>query len=168
MIFVTVGTHEQQFNRLIECVDRLKQSGIIDDEVIIQSGYSTYKPTSCKNMAIIPYSDMIKYIEEARIVITHGGPSSFIIPLQKNKIPIVVPRQKRYDEHVNDHQVEFCHKVADVYGGIIVIDNIDELKAAIENYDSSVEHMDKGMNSNNAKFCKDLESIMDKLVGGKS
>ena len=37
MIFVTVGTHEQQFNRLIEEIDRLKGNGIIKDEVIMQT-----------------------------------------------------------------------------------------------------------------------------------
>ena len=35
MIFVTVGTHEQQFNRLIEYVDCLKRDGIITEEVIM-------------------------------------------------------------------------------------------------------------------------------------
>ena len=39
MIFVTVGTHEQPFNRLIQKVDELKRDGIIKDEVIIQTGY---------------------------------------------------------------------------------------------------------------------------------
>ena len=29
MIFVTVGTHEQQFNRLITCVDEMKENGLI-------------------------------------------------------------------------------------------------------------------------------------------
>lgn len=41
MIFVTVGTHEQPFNRLIQKVDELKRDGIIKDDVIIQSGFST-------------------------------------------------------------------------------------------------------------------------------
>ena len=38
MIFVTVGTHEQPFNRLIQKVDELKRDGIIKDDVIIQTG----------------------------------------------------------------------------------------------------------------------------------
>lgn len=42
MIFVTVGTHEQQFNRLIKEVDRLKGTGAIDQEVFIQTGYSDF------------------------------------------------------------------------------------------------------------------------------
>ena len=44
MIFVTVGTHEQPFNRLIKKIDELKKNGIIQEEVIIQTGFSTYEP----------------------------------------------------------------------------------------------------------------------------
>lgn len=48
MIFVTVGTHEQQFNRLITCVDEMKENGLIKEEVMIQTGFSTYIPKSCQ------------------------------------------------------------------------------------------------------------------------
>ena len=48
MIFVTVGTHEQQFNRLIRHIDNLKKSKDIKDEVFIQTGYSDYVPKFCK------------------------------------------------------------------------------------------------------------------------
>ena len=44
MIFVTVGTHEQPFNRLVKKVDDLKKNGIIQEDVIIQTGFSTYEP----------------------------------------------------------------------------------------------------------------------------
>lgn len=35
MIFVTVGTHEQPFNRLIKEVDRLVADGKIKEKVVI-------------------------------------------------------------------------------------------------------------------------------------
>ena len=38
MIFVTVGTHEQPFDRLICRVDELVESGAIREEVYIQTG----------------------------------------------------------------------------------------------------------------------------------
>ena len=41
----------------------------------------------------------------------YGGPASFIMPLQVGKVPVVVPRQKKYGEHVNDHQLEFAQEV---------------------------------------------------------
>ena len=81
MIFVSVGTHEQPFNRLVKAVDDLKKDGVITDEVIIQTGFSTYKPKYCQCSKLIPYQQMIKNVADAKIVITHGGPASFIMPL---------------------------------------------------------------------------------------
>ena len=73
MIFVTVGTHEQPFNRLIQKVDELKRDGVIKDDVIIQTGFSTYEPKYCQWSKLIPYQQMVKNVADARIVITHGG-----------------------------------------------------------------------------------------------
>lgn len=75
MIFVTVGTHEQQFNRLIEYMDKWAIEN--DEEVIIQTGYSTYEPKNCKWQKLFSFQEMCKYVDDARIVITHGGPFEF-------------------------------------------------------------------------------------------
>lgn len=164
MIFVTVGTHEQPFNRLVQEIDNLKRDGVITEDVIIQTGYSTYEPKYCKWDKLIPYKQMIKNVEDARIVITHGGPASFIMPLQIGKTPIVVPRQKKFDEHVNDHQLEFAKNVADRMGTIIPVEDINELKDVILHYNKIVENMRHGISSNNEKFCENLEKIADELV----
>ena len=74
MIFVTVGTHEQPFNRLIQKIDELKKDGTIQDDVIIQTGFSTYEPKYCQWSKLIPYQQMVKNVADARIVITHGHP----------------------------------------------------------------------------------------------
>lgn len=164
MIFVTVGTHEQPFNRLIKAVDELKRDGIITEDVIMQTGFSTYEPKYCKWSKLIPYQDMVKNVEDARIVITHGGPASFIMPLQIGKTPIVVPRQYKFGEHVNDHQVEFTRNVAERMGTIIPVEDISKLGDIITNYDEIVASMGHEMSSNNEKFCSELEEIVDDLV----
>lgn len=163
MIFVTVGTHEQPFNRLVEYIDRLVGYGKLNEEVIIQTGYSTYEPKNCTSQKLFPYHQMLENVSKARIVITHGGPSSFIMPLQVGKTPIVVPRKKDFDEHVNNHQVEFCNLVAERMGSIIVIEDIDKLENTIANYDDVVRRMDKQLKSNNAKFCVEFEKIVDDI-----
>lgn len=163
MIFVTVGTHEQPFNRLIQKIDELKRDGMIRDDVIIQTGFSTYEPQYCQWNKLIPYQQMVKNVDDARIVITHGGPASFIMPLRACKIPIVVPRQHQFNEHVNDHQVEFARNVSKRMGTIIVVEDIERLGDIITNYDQIVASMDHAMNSNNAKFNEELEKIVDKL-----
>lgn len=169
MIFVTVGTHEQQFNRLIEYVDNLKCDGIITEEVIMQTGFSTYEPKYCRWSKLIPYKEMIKNVEEARIVITHGGPASFIMPLQIGKIPIVVPRQYEFDEHVNNHQLEFARAVQERMNTILCIESIDELKEVIINYDNIIKKMTGKMESNNDLFNKNVEMIVNDMIdGGKN
>ena len=164
MIFVTVGTHEQPFNRLVKKIDELKRDGVITEEVIIQTGFSTYEPKYCKWTKLIPYQQMLKNVEDARIVITHGGPASFIMPLQLGKTPIVVPRQQQFNEHVNNHQVEFARNVAERMGTIIPVEDVDKLKDLIINQDQIVAGMEHEMSSNNAKFNKKLEKIVDELV----
>ena len=43
MIFITVGTHEQPFDRLLKIIDKMVESGKIDEKVIIQKGYTDYE-----------------------------------------------------------------------------------------------------------------------------
>ena len=163
MIFVTVGTHEQQFNRLVEYMD--KWAAEHDEKVVMQTGYSTYEPKHCEWNKLFPYQKMVDMVGEARIVITHGGPSSFIMPLQIGKTPIVVPRQYKYNEHVNDHQVKFCKEVESRMGTIVVVEDIEKLGGVIDSYD---EIKKEGKNtSNNAKFCEELESIVGQMFEGK-
>lgn len=163
MIFVTVGTHEQPFNRLVQEIDNLKRDGVITEDVIIQTGYSTYEPKYCKWDKLISYKQMIKNVEDARIVITHGGPASFIMPLQIGKTPIVVPRQKKFDEHVNDHQLEFARNVAERMGTIIPVEDVNKLGEVIKNYDTIIANMNNKILSNNKVFCDDLEEIVKDL-----
>ena len=164
MIFVTVGTHEQPFDRLIKKMDELKRDGVIQEDVVMQTGFSTYEPKYCQWSKLIPYQQMVKNVEDARIVITHGGPASFIMPLQIGKTPIVVPRQFRFDEHVNDHQVEFARNVAQRMGTIIPVEDIETLEKVITEYDQIVAGMGRGMVSNNAKFNAELEKLIASLL----
>lgn len=164
MIFVTVGTHEQPFDRLLMELDRLKENGTIQETVMIQSGFSTYEPKHCEWKKLIPYTEMIKNVKEARIVITHGGPASFMMALQEEKIPIVVPRRAEFNEHVNDHQADFAAAVAKRYGNIIPVLDIAELGKTISDYGKIISKMSSKVNSNNAKFNEAFEKIVEEVL----
>lgn len=164
MIFVTVGTHEQQFNRLVRTIDELRRDGVINEDVIIQTGFSTYEPKYCEWKKLYPYKEMVHNVEKARIVITHGGPSSFIMALQIGKVPIVVPRSKDFGEHVNDHQVNFCREVEKRQGNIIEVENETALRYTIEKYESIVSNMLVNHKSNNVVFTMKIEEMASALV----
>ena len=106
---------------------------------------------------------MIELVSKANIVITHGGPSSFIMPLQVGKIPIVVPRQLKYHEHVNNHQVEFSKAVAERQRNIIVVEEMEKMEYYIRNYNSIIKEMTFENESNNLNFNKKLENIVSEL-----
>lgn len=163
MIFVTVGTHEQPFDRLIKCIDKMVEDGKINEKVIIQKGYTDYNPSHCECYKLISYDEMNKYIEEARIVVTHGGPASFIAPLTIGKIPIVVPRRKEFNEHVNDHQLDFAKEVEKRMKNIIVAESDDEIIEAIANYDEKINRLNRRNDSNNKLFNANLEKEISEL-----
>jgi UDP-N-acetylglucosamine transferase subunit ALG13 len=140
MIFVTVGTHEDPFDRLVEAIDRLKGEGRIRREVFMQTGYSTYRPRFCQYKDFIPFREMTERMEAAEIVITHGGTGSIMLVLYHNKIPIVVPRQKKYREHIDDHQVLFC-RTMEKKGKIIPVYETSELETVIANYHQNVQQL---------------------------
>ena len=164
MIFVTVGTHEQPFNRLIKEVDRLVAEGKIKEKVVIQTGFSTYIPKYCEWHKMMSFNEMQTAYQTARIIITHGGPSSFLEALQYGKVPIVVPRQVEFNEHINNHQVDFVNLIAKQMNNIIPVYQIDDLAVKIFNYDNFVKIKNSSKASNNKRFNADLEKIVERLV----
>ena len=161
MIFVTVGTHEQQFDRLVRYMDQW--AGRNEEEVILQTGYSGYQPKNCRWSRLYPYEKITELENKARIVISHGGPSSFIIPLQAGRIPVVVPRRVGAGEHINDHQLDFCRELARRWGNIIVVEDIRKLGDVIRRYDDIVKNIRNDYRSNNERFCREFEKLVKTL-----
>lgn len=131
MILVMTGTHEQQFNRLIEKVDELAKNKRIKN-VTAQIGYSTYKPRNIKNyFRFLEFSKMEKLIKGADLVITHGGIGSVLLSLKYKKPTVIVPRMSKYDEHTDDHQLQVS-KELEREGRAIVVYDIDDLEKSIK------------------------------------
>lgn len=162
MIFVTVGTHEQGMDRLFKELDRLIEEKIINDEVISQIGYSDYIPKNYEYRKMISYDDMDDYIKRADIVITHGGPGSIFHALKYDKIPIVVPRNPKFKEHIDEHQVLFVNKL-EKEKRVIAVYNIKELSGKIENY-SKLKNEFNCSNLNNNKFIKEFSNLINNLI----
>lgn len=160
MIFVTVGTHEQQFNRLIKEIDRLKEEGIIQEDVLMQTGFSTYEPKYCEWKKMLSYNEMNEMYDKADIIITHGGPASFMKALEMKKVPIVVPRQAQFDEHVNDHQIDFVKLVEDRFNNIIGVYDIADLENVIVNFNQTLTNKNASSLSHNKEFNDKLIQVV--------
>ena len=110
MIFLTIGTTEFPFDRLLKAVDEAMCNLRLNEQLIVQSGVGDYqfKYPNVKVFKDLPFNKMVYYLKNARVVITHGGPATIFLALKysQNK-PLVVPRSEKFGEHVNNHQVIF-------------------------------------------------------------
>ncbi|MCD8110784.1 MAG: glycosyl transferase [Clostridiales bacterium] len=131
MIFVAAGTQKFQMNRLLIEVDNLVGAGIIDADVYAQSGNSTYKPTGYNYAPFLTKQKFDEKIDECELLITHGGVGTIVSGLKHNKAIIVVPRLKKYKEHVDDHQLQIADSFAKL-GYILKCEEMENLPAAIE------------------------------------
>ena len=122
MIFVTVGTHDQQFTRLIKKLDEIAPQ--IKEKIIIQRGFTKYIPKNCESFEWASGFD--DYYKKARLVISHGGSTVWEFVYKYKKPLIVVPRQNKFDEHFNEHQVEFAQSF-EKKTGVKAIYNIKDL-----------------------------------------
>lgn len=155
MILVTLGTQKQKFYRLLEAVDNLKT----DEEIIVQAGGSSdYKSDKMKIFDFISYDEMGKYIDEADLIITHGGTGSIIMPLQKGKKVIAAPRLEKYGEHINDHQKEIVNVFSDEKH-ILAFNDGDDLQKV---YEKSKKFKPIPYKSNTKNFIKKLEEEIEK------
>ena len=154
MILVTLGTQKQKFYRLLDAVEKLNTN----EDIVVQAGGSAdYKSDKMKIFDFISYDEMQKYIDEADLIITHGGTGSIIMPLQKNKKVIACPRLEKYEEHVNDHQKEIVDVFA-LEGHILKYDDGDNLQ---EIYDKSKNFKPIPYKSNTENFIKNLVKIIE-------
>jgi UDP-N-acetylglucosamine transferase subunit ALG13 len=124
MIFVTVGTHPGQFDRLIKKIDNIAPG--MKNKVVIQKGFTKYTPKNCKYFEFTDNID--EYFNKSNIVISHAATSILEFSLKYRKPLIIVPRQKKYKEHLNDHQLEFAEYYAKKTGVDFIID-IDKINA---------------------------------------
>lgn len=154
MILVTLGTQEQKFYRLLDALENSKTK----EKIIVQAGGSSdYQSKKMKIFRFIDYKEMEKYIDEADLIITHGGTGSIVMALQKGKKVIGCARLEKYGEHINDHQKEIISVFAEE-GYILEFSDGDDIDDIIKR---SKSFKPKKYVSNTDRFIRELKKIID-------
>lgn len=112
MIFVTVGNHNQGFERLVKKMDEIAEK--INEKVIMQIGHTNYKPANAEYFTFIEnFEEIIRLNREARVVVSHAGAGSILTALEHKTPVIIVPRLKKFYEHMDDHQLEIAEAMSE-------------------------------------------------------
>ena len=162
MIFVTVGTHPQSFDRLIKTMDNLVGKGIVREEVVMEIGSAKHEPKHCKWFRLLPSQEHLDYLKRADIIITHGGSGLIINALKSGKPTIVVPRYRKFNEHVDDHQLELTRAMESA-GRMLAAYDMQELAGAIK----SARNFKVKKTERKSKIINMLERYISGLINEK-
>lgn len=108
LIFVTVGSQQYQFDRLIRELDKLVENQIIKEKIFAQIGHSNYIPKTFDFVKFLDKEEYQRNISQCDILITHGGVGTIVSALKYGKKVMVVPRRQKYKEHIDDHQMQIA------------------------------------------------------------
>lgn len=129
MIFLTVGT-QFPFDRLVKAVDDLIGGGTLHEEVVAQIGDSDYQPRHFHAVPSLDKKTFDDYFRRASAVIGHAGMGTIAMALDSGKPLLAMPRRKKYQEVVNDHQVGLAVRF-EALGHILVARDERELPAKV-------------------------------------
>ena len=127
MILVTVGTHEQPFDRLIAAAAALPG----DEPLVVQYGTSTLPHGRGEWIDFLSFDDLAQLAEQARAMVCHAGVGSIVLARRYGHRPIVMARRPQNGEHVDEHQLSLTRRLADA-GLVTAVDNGEQLTAAVE------------------------------------
>jgi len=113
-VVVTVGTDHHPFDRLVHWVnDWLAAHPGQAQGFFMQSGSTTVVP-ACPWSRAVEVQRLDALLDEADVIVCHGGPATMAAAWARSLLPIVVPRLPQLGEHVDDHQLDFSHKLAEL------------------------------------------------------
>ncbi len=121
-IFLTVSTGH--FDPLIEVCNRLTEQY----DFLGQIGSSTVAP-NFPFFRVGPHTKIIQCMQEAELVISHGGAGITSMLYQLKKPNVIIPKQRRYGEP-NDLQVELAEKWAELEMTVLCMD-VNHLEEAL-------------------------------------
>jgi UDP-N-acetylglucosamine transferase subunit ALG13 len=131
LIFATVGTDVHPFDRMAEWVDGwIAHEGKGTARCFMQSGTSK-PPAHAEHSPYLGYEEMESLVNEATVVVCHGGPGTIMLAASLGKMPIVMPRSAAMGEHIDDHQVAFCKRIA-ADGAILLAWTEEEFRSHVE------------------------------------
>jgi exopolysaccharide biosynthesis glucuronosyltransferase PssE len=112
---IVFGNSERHFHRLVNAV--CDCFPLFPKPVVIQAGIhqADFKRISDEAtvLSVVPYVEFDELLKTSEVIVCHGGSGITQSALRLGKHPAVVSRRKKFGEHIDDHQVEWCLMLRD-------------------------------------------------------
>lgn len=158
MILVTLGTQDKQFKRLLDAIQKQINIGNIKEKVIVQAGCTKYDSKNMEIFDLISVDEFKDLTRRADLIITHGGVGSIMDGIRHGKKIIAAPRLQRYNEHVNDHQLQIVDEFAEM-GYILPLKDFNQLDKLLK---KAEKFKPREFKSNTENLISLIENYIDK------
>lgn len=108
-IFVTLGTIKPY--RFDSMIDAILRTGLASTSTVWQLGETLRSDLPGRAVAEVSAEEFRSLALGADVVVTHAGVGTILNLLEWGVHPVVVPRRRIRNEHVDDHQLQIAHLV---------------------------------------------------------
>jgi anti-anti-sigma factor len=106
MLLITVGTEQYQFNALMHWIELLIDYQLINEDVLVQYGFSTHFPDGSKAYRNLSEQEFLNFVDGASLIISHCDENVAQLLEDKDTPYVLVPRLQRFREYIDNHQME--------------------------------------------------------------
>ena len=124
--------------------------------MIIQVGHTDYEPENAEWFRFIDPEKINEIYNNADIIVAHAGAGTLLDAIYFEKDIVVVPRIKKYNEHIDDQQLELA-KTLEKSGKALAVYDIKDLDHIIK----KTAKMEKTIFNND----KDLTNYLKEFLG---
>jgi UDP-N-acetylglucosamine transferase subunit ALG13 len=157
-IFITLGTREEAFARIIQAVETLRKECFVQDRIIVQAGRTTFQSEWVELFDFGSPEKIDQLIKNSRFVITQESAGVVTKCLKYHKRFIVMPRDYQFRElPAKSDMNEDLHLKLEEMGYTFVVHNIEDMKAAIRNMD----RLKVGFNFDNSLAIMKLKKLVE-------
>jgi UDP-N-acetylglucosamine transferase subunit ALG13 len=171
LLLVTVGTDHHPFDRLVRWADAWLAGHPGALRCLMQTGTSAPPGESggVEWRAYLEFEALQAAMASAAAVVCHGGPGTILGARHMGAVPIVVPRQHRLGEHVDDHQVAFSRRLAAEGGGIHLAETEAELHRLLDRVAAEPAAFRSGSEDRaTGSAVREFGRLVDGLVGDRT
>lgn len=110
LLLVLVGTDHHRFDRLVNWTSQWARSRPGSAHVIVQHGTSS-PACGLESHDYFAHHTLTALLDQADVVVCHGGPTTIAEARRRGLVPIVVARDPARGEHVDGHQQRFTRRL---------------------------------------------------------
>ena len=171
LLLVTVGTDHHPFDRLVRWAGAWLDGHPGRLRCLMQTGTSAPPSAQVEWRAYLEFDALQAAMASAAAVVCHGGPGTILGARHMGAVPIVVPRQHRLGEHVDDHQVAFSRRLAAVGDEIHLAETEADLHRLLDRVAAEPAAFRAGSagpgaaGRDRATAVREFERMVDGLVG---